>query len=235
MEELLSTIVFLLPGFMMYFWLQSFGINSVVKHTSIELTAISALLWLPVASISLFLHNLIFVQENALTFIMSFENIQALLLGSLDQLLLFIIVSALVSFIIGAIWAKWGYILQLGAINLIRKWRGIAELSKTPSVWEEVFLKNKPQVIEFGRLGDEKNTIVGEIDKVSRPFEPDKNIYLRDMDYYPDLIERYKIPVSNIFIDTKSGTYIKIFSSKDIVAAISKEEATSLEEVSDQK
>lgn len=53
------------------------------------------------------------------------------------------------------------------------------------------------------------------------------------MNYYSDLIEKYNIPVSNIFIDTKSGIYIKIFNSSKIISAIDKEETIS--QASDQK
>lgn len=58
MDSLLGTIVFILPGFLAYFWLQSFGITPVTKHSSGELTAISALLWLPVSFVTLLIYNL---------------------------------------------------------------------------------------------------------------------------------------------------------------------------------
>ncbi|WP_269082435.1 hypothetical protein [Aneurinibacillus tyrosinisolvens] len=44
MDAFISTVVFIVSGFLAYFWLQSLGVNPVVKHTVPEFTAISALL-----------------------------------------------------------------------------------------------------------------------------------------------------------------------------------------------
>ena len=57
LDSFIGTIVFLLPGFLMYFWIQSFGINPVVKHSATEMGAISALLWLPVSLLTIIIYN----------------------------------------------------------------------------------------------------------------------------------------------------------------------------------
>jgi len=58
MDNFLGTVVFLLPGFLAYFWLQAFGINPVAKHSTTEFTAVAGLLWLPVSFGTLLLYNL---------------------------------------------------------------------------------------------------------------------------------------------------------------------------------
>ncbi|AQZ47419.1 hypothetical protein B5S25_13365 [Paenibacillus larvae subsp. pulvifaciens] len=59
MENFISTLVFILPGFLMYFWIQSFGINPVMKHNPGEMGAISALLWFPVSLLTVLTYNLL--------------------------------------------------------------------------------------------------------------------------------------------------------------------------------
>ena len=227
MENFLSTVVFILPGFLLYFWIQSFGINPVVKHSTIELTAISALLWLPVSVSTLAVYNGLLYFSRIMEFpVWSIEELQNVS-GNLLFLTSFLILSVFVSFAFGVLWSMFLYPIHLKIINCVRKLRGVAEFSKTPSVWDEVFLKNEPQVVEYGKIGEEEKSIKGEIEKVSRPFEPDRNIFLRDIDFYTNLIHKHKIPVSRTFIDTRTGTYVKIYDSKKIKEAICSEESTS--------
>jgi len=217
MEDFLSTVVFLLPGFLMYFWIQAFGVNPVQKHSVIELTAISALLWLPVTVLTLVIYNylLSFGQNEP---IWSINEIQESA-GNLFYLTGFLVTSVFVSFIVSSLWAKFIFPFQLWLINVIRKWRGVAKYSKTPSVWEEVFLQNDAQVVEVLSLSDNKKGIIGEIEKVSRPFETDRNLYLRHMDFYIDLVKRHEIPVEKTFIDSRTGMCVKIFNMEQIKIA----------------
>lgn len=227
MENFLATLVFLLPGFLLYFWIQSFGVNPVVKHSSIELTAISALLWLPVSVSTLAVYNGIFFLAHKMFSKMPYpiwtlDQLQNKS-GNLLFLVIFLLLSVLVSFVFGALWSKFIFPFQLKIINKVRKWRGITNLSKTAAVWDEVFLKNEPQVVEYGKIGEEEKSIIGEIEKVSRTFEPEKNLYLRYITRYTELVKKYEIPVSNVFLDTKTGIYIKIYDSEQIISALKKE------------
>lgn len=52
MEQLISVLVFSLPGLLAYFWIQILGINPAVKHNAGELVGLSALLWIPVSLIT---------------------------------------------------------------------------------------------------------------------------------------------------------------------------------------
>lgn len=227
MENFITTLVFLLPGFLLYFWIQTFGVNPVVKHTSIEVTAISALLWLPVSYSTLKIYNFIinFSNSNHLK-IRTLNELQELT-GDLSFLILFLFLSIIVSFAFAVIWSKWLFNVHLKIVNIIRKWRGAASFSKTPSVWDEVFLKNEPQVVKFSKIG-EKQSIIGEIEKVSRTFEPEKNLYLYDVEYYTKLVEKHKIPVTRTFIDTRTGTYVQLYDSRSVKEAIDSENTTSV-------
>ncbi len=218
LNEFISTLVFILPGFMMYFWIQSFGVNSVTKHSSSELTVIAALLWLPVSTSTLLIYNLFIKISSSFTtmkYIWTLNDLKKVY-SNLIFLISFLIISAVVSFILGVIYSKWIYQLQRNLINNIRKWRGVAPFSNSPSVWDEVFLSNDAQVIEIGKIDSKEKGIIGEIKKVSRTFEPERSLLLNHVEYFTNKIANNDIPIVNIFIDINSGTYIKIFDSKKI-------------------
>ncbi|ETT55409.1 hypothetical protein C162_03097 [Paenibacillus sp. FSL R7-269] len=231
MDNLLGTIVFILPGFLMYFWLQSFGINPVVKHTPGEFTAIAALLWLPASFTTLLLYNSVILLSKLIGNADVIWSIQKLKdkSGSLTFLLVFLALSTLVSFVLSLFWAKWLYPIQMKLVNKIRNWRGAASFSKNPSVWDEVFTNNDSQVVEIGRIDKNGMTIIGCVNKASRTFEPERHISIDDVDFFTKLVEDHKISVTQIFYDTKSGTYVKIFNPEEIEAAQHKdlEEPTS--------
>ncbi|RVT67690.1 DUF6338 family protein [Niallia taxi] len=220
MDTFLGTLVFLLPGLMLYFWLQSFGINPVVKHNPAEFSAVAVLLWFPVSLSAILVFNLFVTVANAIS---SFEPIwttEGLKTASGDFLflILFLGSSLVISFLFGLVWAKWIHQqLFMRIINKVRKSRGIAPLSRTPSVWDEVFLNNDVQVVEIGKIDKSSEPgYIGEIKKASRTFEPERNIYLNEIQFFTELVEKHSIPVVNIFFDTKSGMYVKIFDAEEI-------------------
>jgi hypothetical protein len=136
-DSFLGTLVFLLPGLMLYFWLQSFGINLVVKHSAAEFTAVSVLLWFPVSLTALLLFNLILKVSNVLSNLNPIWTTEELksASGSFIFLILFLGSSLIISFLFGVIWAKWIHQqLFMRLINWIRNSRGVAPLSKNPSV-----------------------------------------------------------------------------------------------------
>jgi hypothetical protein len=215
-DNFLGTIVFLLPGLLLYFWLQSFGINPVVKHNPTEFTAVTILLWFPVSLTSLLIFNGSLVIANRIQNLKPIWSITDFKTASdnLMFLMVFLITSLIISFIYGLIWAKWLNPILLKVINKVRTWRGVAALSNTPSVWDEVFLTNEIQVVEVGKIDKPDKTVIGCLKKVSRPFEPERHVYLEDVKYFTGLIEKYRddIPVTNSFYDVKSGNYVNIFN-----------------------
>lgn len=217
-DNFLSTLVFLLPGVLAYFWLQAFGVNPVAKHSPTEFTAVAALFWLPVSFITLVLYNLIvkishYVSEaNEIWTIQDLRNASV----SFTFLIAFLLLSIMVSFLVSFIWASWGFKLQQGIINWVRVRRGVAKFSDTTSVWDEVFGKHESQVVEIGRLDKPENiTMIGTIHKASRTFEAER-LCLDDVNFMTELIREYNIPIEKVFVDTKAGLYIKVFDLNTI-------------------
>ncbi|MGG3210596.1 hypothetical protein ABEO92_10845 [Geobacillus stearothermophilus] len=223
MDNFIGTLIFILPGLMLYFWIQSFGINPTVKHNPAEFTAISALLWFPVSLVSLLVFNglvKLFSWPKDAHPIWNIDQLKEMS-GSLVFLCIFLSSSLIISFLFAAVWAKWIHqqLFMPYLINSIRKWRGLAPLSKSSTVWDEVFLNNDAQVVEIGKIDQEKPGIIGGIKKVSRTFEPERNILLSDIEYFGNLIKKHNIPVVSIFVDTKTGMYVKIFDPQKIEEA----------------
>ncbi|MFE4522150.1 hypothetical protein ACFRCQ_08325 [Cytobacillus firmus] len=218
MDSFLGTLVFLLPGLMLYFWLQSFGINPVVKHSPAEFTAVSVLLWFPVSLTVILTFNLFIHLTNWNTFqpIWSTEELKTAS-GSFVFLIIFLGSSVLISFLAGAIWAKWIHQqLFMKLINGIRKSRGAAEFSRNTSVWEEIFTINGEKVVKIIKLDKPEEYIVGSIRKASRQFEPERNIVLDEVDYFTKLVEKYNPTIKHVFIDTKSGIAIYMYHPNSI-------------------
>jgi hypothetical protein len=221
MDSFLGTLVFLLPGLMLYFWLQSFGINPVVRHSTAEFTAIAVLLWLPISLISLLVINLLLeVSEflNTLNPIWTTDELKNAS-SSFKFLIIFLGTSLFISFLFGVIWAKWIHEqIFLKVINKVRTSRGVAAFSKSASVWDEVFLNNDSQVVEIGKVDNNEERFIGEIKKVSRTFEPER-LVLNDIDFFTELVNNHSIPIVNVYVDTKTGMYIKIFDPVKIKEA----------------
>ncbi|MCW3791481.1 hypothetical protein OM416_07810 [Paenibacillus sp. LS1] len=208
MENILSTIVFILPGFMMYFWVQMMGINPVVKHTVPEFTAMAAIAWIPVSVLTIVLMNL---------FASPVYTIEALYEKSknLYYLVRFTGISVVVSFILSLLYAKFGYSSQVWIINKIRISVKKTELSKSPSVWEEVFFSNDTLVVGISKYGNSSPEVYGCIDRVSRPFESKRAMRLIYMDYVQKIVERYEVPVKEVYTDVDAGVHIYIYDLEE--------------------
>lgn len=227
MDNFLGTIVFLLPGVMAYFWLQAFGINPVTKHSPTEFTAVAGLLWLPVSFITLAIFNLVIYVSHVLIWVKQIWTVQDLkdASSSLMFLMAFLFFSLIVSFVLCWLWAKWGYKLQQKIVNKVRRSRGLADFSDNTSVWDEVFGKYEIQIVEIGKIDKPETKMIGQIRKASRPFESERNLCLDHVQLLTELVEKNpQITVSNIFIDTKSGTYVKIFDTEEIQKALDNSE-----------
>jgi hypothetical protein len=229
MDSFLSTFIFILPGIMAYFWLQGFGLNPAVKHSSSELYSIAALLWLPISFTTLIILNAwgSLISPNSLFTVKISWSIDEINAATSDirYLMLFLLLSIIVSFFICALWSKWGNLFLQRTINFVRRKRDVAPLSKMSTVWDEVFMNNDIQVVQIGRIDrPNEHTIIGEIAKVSRPFEPERNLYLSNVNYFTRLVADYNIPIADIFVDTKSGTIINLFNMAKVEVAHKMEE-----------
>ncbi|MGG1650588.1 hypothetical protein [Paenibacillus sp. NRS-1780] len=217
MESFIASVIFVLPGFLMYFFIQSFGINSVVKHNPTEMASFSALLWFPVAYISLGVLNL-FLSKS----VWNLTDIKEAA-GSIGFLISFFLISAVASLMCSIIYAKYLYTGQTWIINKVRKWRGVADLSDSPSVWDEVFGGNVVQVVAISKIDKPEAVLIGEIDKAPRAFETEKALHLKHVKLFTRLVHEYNISVESVFFDTKSGTCIKIYNLDEATAAYKKD------------
>ncbi|MEC0105365.1 hypothetical protein P4H27_00265 [Paenibacillus taichungensis] len=208
MENLISTIVFVLPGFMLYFWIQMMGVNPVVKHTTIEFGALSAIAWFPVVISSLYIMGL---------YRTPISNLDELTKASKEIWFLveFMALSVVVGFIIACLYVWILYPMQVGLVNVARRISKKAKLSLASSVWEEVFLRNDRQVVGVAKLGSMKPDMIGSMHKVARPFEPKRAFKLLYMDHCKLIVEKYEVPIKEIFTDIDSGVNIFIYDIKE--------------------
>jgi hypothetical protein len=235
MDNLLATIVFVLPGFLAYFWIQSFGKNPVVKHSQMEFTAISASLWLPVSFTTLLIYNLLIhyhiLDRDAIWTLDELKENA----NSFSFLFYFLGLSSIVSLIFSVTWVKLIHdILVDRLINMIRKWRGLATLSPTASVWEEFFIRidedkqeesnslsrmkkkkrkkrqrDKMMLLQVYKVDKPDEFVIGSMTKASRPFEPDKALVLHDIDKWKEALQYYDYQAIRAYIDIRSGLIIK--------------------------
>ncbi|MFC5700744.1 DUF6338 family protein [Cohnella faecalis] len=234
MDSLIGTIIFLLPGLLLYFWVQYFGVNPVVKHSPAEFTAITVLLWFPVSASAIYALNWLVRINNSHPFsdivTSNFTEIWTLTQlknasDNISYLIAFVIASTVISFVVGLVWAKWiHYPIFTGLVNWVRKSRKLAPLSKSSSVWDEVFLGNDTQVVEVGRIDKKDGPVIyGCIQKASRPFEPERHLYIQHLrDFDLEFIEKNEIEVEGQFYDMKSGSYVKVFNYEMTIKALKK-------------
>lgn len=204
MDNLIATFVFILPGFMLYFWIQMMGVTPVVKHTVPEFGAMVALCWFPVASATIGIMNL---YRNSIDTLANLNEASK----DLMFLLQFIGVSLVLSFLIALFYAKWGYRVQQWMVNKVRKTIGKIDLSDSPTVWEEVFFNRDVLVVGIAKIGSAKPDLYGTIQKASRPFEPRRALKLVYVEYIGKVIEKYKVPVSEVYSDVDAGIHVLIY------------------------
>jgi hypothetical protein len=235
LESFIGTLIFLLPGFLAYFWIQTFGVNPVMKHTPVEFTTVSALLWIPVSVLTLLLHNTLYYVLCWTDRIEQVWTIPALVKAANQPefLMWFLILSIVVSFVIGVAWALYGVERMRKVINWIRGKKELAELSKYTSVWDELFLNKDTQIVEVGKIDKPESALIGEVEKASRTFEPER-FSLKHIALFTTIVKEKNIPVDRIYVDVKSGTYVKIYDTEEIKKALNtKEEPTSPSDDSD--
>jgi hypothetical protein len=225
MDQLISVIIFSIPGLLVYFWVRAFGMNPAVQHSVTELIGISAIYWIPTAVLGIATFDVLyFIFDNLfkltdidftflkLNYLSSLSDIKDLS-TNLYFIVYFFVSSIIYSYIVARIWFN-NFDKLLAIINKVRFNKGLAKLSDNTSVWEEVFLNDNPQVVGIGKI-DKEGLIIGCIQKASRAFEAER-IYLSDIDYFTRLVELFDIPISNIYVDIKSGTIIKIYDAEKI-------------------
>ncbi len=225
MEQLLSLIIFSLPGLITYFWLQMFGINPVVKHTPTEMVGLTALLWAPTTFLTVIIYDVLFLLSDyffkILKVDLSFLNLKFIIdledLNTLSNNLLFLfyylILSLTFSFFSAYVWSRYLYNRVLKLINKVRIQRKIIKLSEDPTVWESFFYKLEEQkeeqlIVEVYKMDSPDDKICGPVIRMSRPFEPEKSLIIDSSKGWDAAHKYYKYEIKKTYVDTKSGLII---------------------------
>lgn len=225
MEQLLSLIIFSLPGLITYFWLQMFGINPVVKHTPTEMVGLTALLWAPTTFLTVIIYDVLFLLSDyffkILKVDLSFLNLKFIIdledLNTLSNNLLFLfyylILSLTFSFFSAYVWTRYLYNRVLKLINKVRIQRKIIKLSEDPTVWESFFYKLEEQkeeqlIVEVYKMDSPDDKICGPVIRMSRPFEPEKSLIIDSSKGWDAAHKYYKYEIKKTYVDTKSGLII---------------------------
>jgi len=229
-----AIIIFTIPGLLAFMWIQLFGVTPTNKQENTEVLAISALLWIPIVAIVLVVYQL-------LAWLSHMENLHPsidipllkfnwVLLSSkvtdltdlarnIWFLLYYVFSSVIISFYVAKLIAGKGYNPLLGKINKIRKANGIAPLSKKTTVWNEMFLTKEGQIVEYCKMDNQEKCFVGSLVKVPRANEQERNIVLEAVDHWSKVMEYYDVQADHVFIDTNSGTIIKIYNTDEALQA----------------
>ncbi|ASS63467.1 MULTISPECIES: hypothetical protein [Bacillus] len=235
MDQFISTIIFTIPGLICYYWLQLFGLTPNQKHNPFEMLGISVLLWIPVSGLSLITYNILVLILNSLLNYYSTktngitEHFKGDYIGDLTTLnshltsfsfiAVFFVFSLIFSYCVARIYTKLYLKLVIGAVNKVRRKRGLNGLSKYQTVWEEIFVSQGQNVVELSKIDNEDKKIIGDIEKVSRPLEPERNFVLRDITYFTELVKRYNLKIEKSYIDVKAGIKIGVFKKSEIKKA----------------
>lgn len=225
MEQLISLIIFSLPGLITYFWLQLFGINPVVKHTPTEMVGLTALLWAPTTFLTVIFYDFLFLIFNLilkairfdfsflkLTFIVNLNDLNNLS-KNLVFLFCYLILSIVFSFIAAYLWARYLYLVVLKVVNSVRIKRKIIKLSEDPTVWESFFYKLEGQkeeqlIVEIYKIDKPEEKICGPVIRMSRPFETEKSLVIDSSKGWDESHKYFNYEIKKTYVDTKTGLII---------------------------
>ncbi|AMK72805.1 hypothetical protein ACMXZI_17065 [Bacillus subtilis] len=225
MEQLISVLVFSLPGLLAYFWIQILGINPAVKHNAGELVGLSALLWIPVSLINVLIMNIISSHFHWWSYMKTVGDIKSNA-EDIHFLTFFTIITLFSSLLVSAIWAVFLYGVFLSLINKIRLFRNIVPLNETTSIWDTFFLafdvdkkikrkdekkkkeETPPLVVEIYYLNNPDNKMYGAVSNMSRPFEAERALILQEPDEWKQAYQTYNYPVKKTYVDSKSGLVV---------------------------
>lgn len=251
MGDFLSTFVFILPGIMAYFWLQVFGATPSTKHIAPEIYGVAALFWLPISFLTLLILNFwgkyIGKGSFSVSIVKTVEEFNAAT-SEFNYLLVFLLISFVVSFLISGFWILIGVKFIGGCINLIRSSNNLAPLSKSSSTWEEFFVriegdisdnstnsksrgikklievtkKEKRAVYKIYKLDKPEVFIAGSMIKASRPLEIDKGIVLADHDIWAAYVKD-EYPVHRVYLDIKSSLVIEEVNFEELLNSAQQE------------
>ncbi len=225
MQEIVTLIIFTVPGLLTYFWVNSFGITPTSKRNNSEVTAISILLWIPIICIVLVTYNLLALASRWKVFHSSYDipilkkewrYVDKLgdlitLSGDVWFILFYTLLTVIVSFYLAKFISNDLYRKMVGQVNKVRKKNNIAPLGTHATVWDSTFLENDGQIVEYKRNG-EAESIMGCLIRVPRAHETGKAIVLEAVEHWTNVMEYYHVEIEQTYVDIDNGIVINVYN-----------------------
>jgi hypothetical protein len=230
-EQFISIVIFSLPGLLTYFWLQLFGLNPPVKHSSTEMIGLSVLLWIPTSIVTLTIYDgsyILFDKFLVATNVdVSFLGLRIIttvsdLVKMADNilfLLIYVLLTSIFSFVFARIWSINLYRYLLNKVNKIRIKRKLSKLDELSSIWDTFFLKiseesaseeGESMIVELYYLNNPDHKIYGSVINMSRPFEAERAIVLDDPEGWREDNLEFSFKIKKTYLDTKSGMVVNL-------------------------
>lgn len=221
MNAFITLIIFTLPGLLTYFWINLFGVTPTEKRSNSEVTAISALLLIPVIGTVFLVYNMLalisrgnfnipFIKGDW-RYIGKIKDIVSLA-DSMWFIILYVILTIVVSYILALVISKYLFPLIIMQINKVRVKNNIAPLGKHPTVWNSMFMNNDKQIIKYKKQGED-SSLIGNLVKVPRANEVGKSIVLEAVEHWTNIIDYYDVQIDYTYVDTDNGIIIHIYNS----------------------
>jgi len=215
--SILNTLLYIVPGLMAYFWLEKFGRTPARQLSSLEQTALTAILWFPTMILSVSIMHFFGLR------IPNFDTVQygktALLMA------LFLFICAFSSLIIAFLWAWILHRCHHQFVNWIRKrLLHLSELTQEPTVWDAFFKTDgSARVLRIKNVGSTE-CVIGEIANGPRILSGESSLILQQQDYWSRIVNKEDVRVDRVYINTNVGIMIEELSLSHLKEIIEKSE-----------
>lgn len=225
MQEIITLIIFTVPGILTYFWINLFGVTPSTKKSNNEVVVISILLWIPIICIVLVTYNLLALASRWKVLHLSYDipilkkewryvdNLGDLitLSGNIWFILFYTLLTVIVSFYLAKFISKYAFRKMMNQVNKVRKKNNIAPLGSHSTVWDSTFLNNDGQIVEYKRNG-EVESIKGCLIRVPRAHETGKSIVLEAAEHWTNVMKYYHVEVEQTYVDIDNGVVINVYN-----------------------
>lgn len=232
MEQLITLIIITFPGLLTYILAQLVGENTFRSKNQQEALILNLFLWIPIVIIILAIYELgaaishidfihpkedwLFLKKNWL----HFNEMSDLMTLANNPffLLYYFLMSFILSYFIATRYYGKIYSKLHEKINQIRGDKGKVKLSIEPTVWGSAFLNNDVQVVRIGNVEGQEG-VIGELAKISGDLDDRKDILLREVDHWTNIMKKYEVEIREAFIDTNTGIRIEFYDPEKCLQA----------------
>jgi len=215
MDNLIAYILLLAPGLIVMLINERAGSHPASKYTNTEKLVMAVLFSVPVLILNLVLFGI----KNGN---MGYANVSSLQMEiqSVGSLIFYSVSSVLFSYFVS--WC-WQYFIKkrlvIEWINKLRREGNKADINEGNLVWEDAFHGKEAQAVRV-TLKDSK--FYGSPVNMSESISDERCLLLDDSETIRDIVEKYNIPLSKVYVDTKSGIAVEIFDSVQFSEAYDK-------------